>query len=169
MTKEPIAFGRWLRQCVLAGAISLAAPWGAPAASVGPFEGLSGVWSGTGTLTFASGTKERLRCRVQYVQNNITNLQQALRCASDSYRFEINAYFDSFDGNLKGNWQELVQEISGTVSGTVADGRIDGALHGPGFIAQLLVTTVGDRQQVSIEAGIEEIRSVAIEVRKASN
>jgi len=169
MTKHRCVFSGQLRRCAAIVAMSVAATIGASAASVGPFDGLSGLWAGDGTMTFASGTKERLRCRVQYVQNSITNLQQALRCASDSYRFEINAYFDSINGNLQGVWQELSQEIHGTITGTVADGQINGNLHGPGFVAQLLVITSGDRQEVSIEAAFEEIRSVAIEVRKAQN
>ena len=138
----------------------------AAAAAAGPFDGLSGLWSGKGTVTYASGTKEPLRCRVQYVQNDEDNLQQALRCAADSYKFEINAYFDHVDGNISGIWSEQTQDVHGTLSGKVKGGRIDGNLQGPGFVAQLVVTTRGDRQQVTIEAELEEIRSVAIEVRK---
>jgi hypothetical protein len=153
-----------------AAALFLAGATGAGATQAGgPFDGQSGVWSGTGTLTFASGARESLRCRVQYVQNAETNLQQALRCASDSYRFDINAYFDSINGGLTGIWQELAQNIRGTVTGSVAGGRINGNLHGPGFIAQLAVTTSGNRQTVLIQADLEEIQSVAIEVRKAAN
>jgi hypothetical protein len=155
-----------------AGAVGLllSTPFGLQAAlAAGPFDGLNGLWSGSGTLTFSSGTKEALRCRVQYVQNAETNITQALRCASDSYRFEINAYFASNNGGLTGNWAELTQEISGTVSGTVTGGQIVGSLHGPGFVAQLSVLTNGNRQTVSIQADLEEIESVAIEVRKAQN
>ena len=31
----------------------------------GPFAGLSGTWSGPGTLTLNTGTKERIRCRAR--------------------------------------------------------------------------------------------------------
>jgi hypothetical protein len=138
------------------------------AAAAGPFDGLEGVWTGDGMLTYASGTQERLSCRVQYVQSNPNNLQQALRCASDSYNFQINAYFDSANGKLSGNWAELVNNVKGSVSGTVGNGRINGDLKGPGFVASLNVVTKGDRQTVSIQAPIEEIRTVSIEVRKAA-
>ena len=136
------------------------------AAAAGPFDGLAGLWSGSGTVTYASGTKERLSCRVQYVQENVDNLQQALRCASDSYKFEINVYFDHANGKIAGIWSELTMDVRGTVSGTVNAGRIQGALEGPGFVAELVVNTRGDRQHVLIEAEVEEIRSVDIEVRK---
>jgi hypothetical protein len=145
-------------------------PFVASAFAAGPFEGLPGMWSGNGTVTYASGTKERLRCRVQYAQNNPDNLQQALRCASDSYKFEINAYFDNANGQISGHWAELTMDITGTLSGTAATGgQITGDLAGPGFVAQLLVTTKGDRQHVNIAAELEEIRAVDIEVRKSAN
>jgi hypothetical protein len=138
-----------------------------PAHAGGPFDGIVGVWGGSGTVTYASGAKERLRCRVQYVQNDSDNLQQALKCASDSYNFQINAYIEHTDGALRGRWEELVLEINGTVSGTAKAGIIDGILHGPGFSAGLKVITDGRRQQVRIESPDQEIRLVVIEVRKA--
>jgi hypothetical protein len=96
------------------------------AAAAGPFDGLAGIWSGAGTVTYATGTQERLSCRVQYVQSNPNNLQQALRCASDSYNFQINANFDSANGRLSGSWSERFLNVAGSVSGTVASGRISG-------------------------------------------
>ena len=154
-----------------AGVVAVAAAVATPlsvSAAAGPFDGLEGVWTGDGMLTYASGTQERISCRVQYVQSNPNNLQQALRCAADSYNFQINAYFDSANGRLSGNWAELVNNVKGSVSGTVANGRINGDLKGPGFIASLSVVTNGDRQSVKIQAPIEEIRAVSIEVRKAA-
>jgi hypothetical protein len=138
------------------------------AAAAGPFDGLAGNWTGDGTLTYASGTQERISCRVQYSQTNPNNLQQALRCASDSYNFQINANFESASGRLSGNWSERFLNVSGSVSGTVNAGRINGALNGPNFVAQLSVVTRGNRQQVNIQAAIEQIRAVAIEVRKTN-
>jgi hypothetical protein len=124
---------------------------------------------GNGTLTDARGILERLSCRVQYAQSNPNNLQQALRCASDSYNFEINAGFNSASGRLSGSWAEKFTNLTGSVSGTVSGGRINGSLTGPNFVAQLSVVTRGDRQQVSIQAAFEQIRAVSVELRKVSN
>lgn len=178
MRAEP-GWAGWLRECAAAGAVLLlcletvpvvgAAAAAGPTVSAGPFDGLSGMWSGSGTVTYASGTKERLRCRVQYVQNDVDNLQQALRCASDSYKFEINAYFDHVNGKIAGTWAELTMDVRGTVSGTVNGGVIKGDLDGPGFVAQLEVNTRGNRQHVTIEADLEEIRAVDIEVHKVAS
>ncbi len=155
-------------------AVVLAGLFAGPAASApadistGPFAGLSGVWGGVGTVTYASGTKERLRCRVQYVQNNPDNLQQALRCASDSYNFQINAYFDHANGKIAGVWSEVTQDVRGTLTGAAEAGHIVGNLQGPGFVAEIVVDTKGNRQRVTITAELQEIRAVDITVRKSS-
>ena len=140
-----------------------------PAQAAGPYGDVVGVWGGTGSVLYASGAKERLSCRAQYVQNDDDNLQQALKCASDSYNFQINAYFESVDGDITGIWEEIVRNISGTVSGKAARGSIKGALHGPGFVAKLKVTTTGNRQKVRIETPDQDIRVVDITVRKSSS
>ncbi|MHA1554809.1 MAG: hypothetical protein ACTSU0_10395, partial [Alphaproteobacteria bacterium] len=129
-----------------------------PAHAAGPFSNIIGLWGGSGTVIYASGAKERLSCRAQYVQNDDNNLQQALKCASASYTFQINAYFDHAGGTLTGRWEELVLNVSGTVTGTARKGLINGSLHGPGFVARLRVTTSGSRQRVRISTPDQEIR-----------
>lgn len=154
----------------LAGLLGLASFAGAAATAGGPFVGLEGIWGGSGTLTYASGTKERLRCRVQYVvAGNEDSLSQALRCASDSYKFQINAIYIHQNGNITGRWDEKTMEISGTITGNASAGHITGNLHGPGFLAQVLVDTNGNAQTVTIASEGQEIRQVAIEVRKSGN
>ena len=145
---------------------SAAAVSGAAGSSGGPFDGLEGSWGGNGTITYASGTKERIRCRVQYTQANPDNLQQALRCASDSYKFQINAFFQHSAGNLSGRWDELVLNIKGTLTGTATAGHINGQLHGPGFLASVRVDTNGNRQSVTISSSDQDIRLVSIAVSR---
>jgi len=56
----------------------------------GPFAGLNGSWSGSGTVSLADGSKERIRCRANYtVDATGSGLRQSLRCASDSYKFDL--------------------------------------------------------------------------------
>lgn len=138
------------------------------AAAAGPFDGIPGSWTGDGTVTYATGTQERLSCRAQYAQDNPNNLQQTLRCASDSYNFQISAQFNSANGRLSGSWSEKFLNVAGSVSGTVANGRINGDLKGPSFVAQLTVITRGTQQQVSIQAAIEHIRAVSVDMRKTN-
>ena len=152
---------------VAAAAVTSVAPMSV-AAGAGPFDGLAGGWTGAGMLTYASGTQERLSCRVQHVQSNPNNLQQALHCASDSYNFQINAQFNSANGRLSGSWSEKFLNVAGSVSGTVNNGRISGDLKGPTFVAQLSVVTKGTSQQVNIQAAIEHIRAVSVDMRKTN-
>jgi hypothetical protein len=138
----------------------------APAA--GPFDGLEGLWGGNGTVTYASGAQERLRCRVQYVLAAGDSLSQALRCASDSYNFQINALYVHQNGSVTGVWDEKYLEISGTLTGRAREGFISGNLHGPGFLADYEVSTSGNSQTVKIAAEGQEIEQVSVEVRKTA-
>ena len=153
----------------VAGMLGLASFAGTAVPAGGPFVGLQGIWGGNGTVTYASGTKERLRCRVQYTAESENSLSQALRCASDSYKFQINALYIHQGGSITGRWDELTMDISGTITGRASAGHIAGNLHGPGFLAQVNVDTDGSAQTVTIASEGQDIRQVAIEVRKSSN
>ena len=113
-------FAAALRAAIFAAAL-LHSP--APShAQKGPFVGLSGGWSGGGFIRLASGQRERLRCRANYhVDENGTRLQQSLRCASDSYRFDVNSNIVSEGGALTGSWSETSRNVSGSVSGRQSD------------------------------------------------
>src|SRR5215212_9282523 len=55
-----------------------------------PFAHLAGSWSGQGKITVQNGTSERIRCRGTYRAGETgTTLSLSLRCASDSYKFEL--------------------------------------------------------------------------------
>ena len=163
-------YGRYRRRAALgAAAAGLLAFSAAPAVSAGgPFQGLEGVWGGNGVVTYSSGTKERLRCRVQYTLSNENSISQALRCASDSYNFQINAIYVHKDGAITGRWDEKYLEVSGTITGTASAGLISGNLHGPGFLAAVEVNTTGNMQTVTIAAEGQDIKEVAVEVKKAT-
>jgi hypothetical protein len=166
-TERSYRRGRSLRLVAVAAAFGVFGSVGI--AEAGPFDGLEGVWGGSGVVTYSSGTRERLRCRVQYVNANVQELSQALRCASDSYNFQINAIYVHQNGTITGRWDEKYLDISGTISGSVSGGRIAGNLHGPGFLASVDVNTVGNEQTVTIASEGQEIQEVAVEVRKNSN
>jgi hypothetical protein len=131
-----------------------------------PFSVMVGQWNGKGTVTYASGTKERLTCRVRYDQNAEDTILQTLRCASDSYKFQINAFYRNTDGKLNGHWEELTLQVSGSISGSVTEGKITGDLHGPGFQASVLVDTKGNTQTVNIASENQDIRSVQVSVKR---
>ncbi len=153
-----------------AGAILLGAagPVGAQGAGDGPFAGLSGSWSGTGTIGVSNGTKERIRCRAVYsVPPSGQALHQELRCASDSYKFEVNSNVVAAEnGSLSGTWTELTRQVTGAVSGNVTPGQISTSVKGTGFSAVLSVATKGTKQAVSIRPQGTEIQTIDIDMKK---
>jgi hypothetical protein len=155
-------FAAALRPAIFAAALLHFLP--APSlAQHGPFAGLSGTWSGGGFIRLASGQRERLRCRANYrVAENGTRLQQSLRCASDSYRFDVNSNIVSEDGGLTGSWSESSRNASGRLSGRVSGNRIQARIDGTGFSANLVVNTRGDRQSVIIQSPGHEVTEVSV-------
>ena len=136
--------------------------------SRGPFLGLAGYWSGAGTVTMTNGATERIRCKANYTVNASGNaVQQTLRCASDSYRFEISSNVTSESGSLSGSWAEATRRVSGNISGRASGAEIVANVAGAGFTAHLDVRTQGDKQSVTIrpQAGTD-VASVSIALRK---
>jgi hypothetical protein len=139
------------------------------AAAAGPFAGLSGSWTGSGTVSLANGSNERIRCRATYrVGGDGTNLQQELRCASDSYRFELRGDVTAYAGQLSGTWTEATRNTGGSVSGRASEGQVNAIVSGPAFAASLAVSTRGDRQSVHIRADGRELSSVTITLTRSS-
>jgi hypothetical protein len=136
--------------------------------SEGPFFGLSGSWSGSGTVTMTNGTAERIRCRATYSVNASGRaVQQRLRCASASYQLEISSNVMSEGGALSGSWSEATRGISGNVSGRANGSEIVVNVAGGGFAAHLDMHTHGDKQSVTIRPqGDADIAAVSIALRK---
>ncbi|MEX0589695.1 MAG: hypothetical protein WD207_01270 [Xanthobacteraceae bacterium] len=137
-------------------------------AAVNPFEGMAGAWSGNGSITLGSGDKERIRCRVTYVVNDAgTRVEQDLRCASDSYKFELLTDINYANGFVTGRWNERTQRSSGTISGRAGVGQIEALAETSGFSAFFTMITRGDRQSVRIESKSPEISDVTITLRRS--
>jgi hypothetical protein len=138
----------------------------AMAAPVGPFAALTGSWSGAGTIDFKDGHSERLRCRADEVGGRGDTLQLTLRCASDSYNFELSSDVTYEGGAITGSWSEATHNIKGPVTGSASGNRIDVSARGQNFAANLRLTTMGKRQVVSISAAGSEISGVMLEMSR---
>ncbi len=122
-------------------------------ASAGPFSGLAGSWSGSGHISLANGAKERIRCRAHYSVGSAGNtVQQSLRCASDSYNFELRSDVESHGGRISGSWNESSRQIGGTLTCRARDGHIEVTVYNPNFSVQLTLILHGRRQSVIIRA-----------------
>jgi len=134
-------------------------------AQSGPFAGFDGAWSGTGTVALSDGTTERIRCKADYRVSG-TTLKQSLRCASDSYKFDLTSDVTSQGDKIYGNWSEASRNVFGNLQGTVGGGEIQVFVEANGFAANLTVRTSGNKQTVQISSK-GEIRGVNITMVKS--
>jgi hypothetical protein len=156
-------------QAVKAAAIGAALLFSVSAghAQSGPFAGFDGAWSGSGTVSLSDGSSERIRCRAEYkVDGTGMALKQTLRCASDSYKFDLSSDVKSEGDRVSGNWTETNRNIIGNLQGTAGGGKIDVAVEAIGFSATLSLRTTGNKQTVQISSK-GDIRGVNITMVKS--
>jgi hypothetical protein len=160
---------RTLKICSMALVVGLALLTGRPPqAAENPFAQFTGSWSGSGSITVQDGTRERIRCRGRYVagQGGQT-LQLELRCASDSYKFELQSDITYDGGNVTGTWNETTRQVFGSLSGRSTNSHIQAVAHSVGFTANLSLSTRGNRQSVSIKSPGSDISEVAVSLARS--
>ena len=118
----------------------------------GPFSALNGSWSGVGTIKKSNGGSERIRCRSAFEPTGAANLSLRLRCASDSYNFNLLSTVRYESGSISGSWSETTHNASGSLSGRASGRQILVSARGGSFAANLLLVTHDNRQSVSIRA-----------------
>jgi hypothetical protein len=159
MTKPGSTFRRLLGSAVLAVSMMLLAAPGQ--AQTGPFANLAGAWSGSGRILIKDGGSESIRCRVTYTVAG-AGLNQVLRCASDSYRFDLTTNVTASGSTLSGNWSETSRNVNGTLGGKINGGEIDALIEANGFSATLNMRTTGNRQVIAIRSMNTDLRGVDI-------
>jgi hypothetical protein len=138
------------KRALVGGALLFTLTLPALAAS-GPFAEFSGGWSGNGTIRPQSGNTERIRCNGSYSARGANDLQVQLRCASDSYNFDLTGQISAgSSGQITGQWNEKSRGIGGIVSGTVRGERLVMHTETSGFSADLTMIMRGRRQDVTI-------------------
>jgi hypothetical protein len=150
-----------VKVAIVAGVLVFGAPTAVLAQS-GPFTGFAGSWTGGGTVSLSDGSTERIRCRASYrVDDAGSSVKQTLRCANDSYKFDISSDVTSQSGNVLGTWNESSRKIYGNLQGRAAVGQLAASVEAAGFTANLHMITRGNRQSVSISSP-GEIRGVSV-------
>lgn len=146
--------------------LALLAMAGPALSAEGPFASMKGAWSGPGSIT-VNGNKERLRCRASYdVKNRDSTVDLNIRCASDSYKFDLQGGVNYVNGSISGNWNETVNGTAGSISGTVNEGLIKVSVTGAHFSALMSVNTRGNTQAVAISSPGNQISSLTISLTK---
>ncbi len=140
----------------------------AEAATGGTFAGLGGNWSGAGTIFVADGGSERIRCRGTYnVGADGSTLQQSLRCASDSYKFELSTDIKSNGGSVTGYWSETTRNLNGTLEGSGRNGQFNVLVSANGFAAELNLTLSGGKQTIVMSSKNTDLRGLNISMSKS--
>jgi hypothetical protein len=135
------------------------------AATSSPFAAMAGSWSGGGVLSTTDGTQERLRCRASYdVAGSGAALRLNLKCASQSYNFDLASDVQYRGGAISGSWSEASQNASGSISGRAVGDRIEAAARGQTLSVNLSMTTRGGRQSVSIRPQGTNVTAVSLEL-----
>jgi hypothetical protein len=151
-----------------AALVGFAALAGTAQGSNSPFTAMSGSWSGSGTITTSSGNKERIRCRARYdVDGDGSSLGLMLRCASDSYNFELQSNATHSNGAVSGTWSENTRRVGGNIDGSARGNAINLRVSGV-ISATLGVSTNANQQSISIQAPGTELQSVAISLSRGA-
>jgi hypothetical protein len=147
--------------------VSLCLPGNAAPAAVAPFAAMAGSWSGGGIVSTTDGNQERLRCRASYdVDRTGAELHLSLRCASESYNFDLASDVQYRGGVISGSWSEASRNASGTLSGRAAGDHIEALAQSQSFSADLSLTTRGGRQTVSIRPQGTNITDVSLALQR---
>ena len=161
MTKPGSTFRRLLGSAVVAASMMLLASPGQ--AQTGPFANMAGAWTGTGQILIADGASERIRCRATYtVEGTGSALNQVLRCASDSYRFDLTTNVTASGNTLSGIWSETSRNVNGTLGGKINGGDINALVEANGFAASFSMKTSGNKQTIAIRSQNTDLRGVDI-------
>jgi hypothetical protein len=168
---SPNTAGTGLSVLALAATILLAG--GVASLAAGPFARLAGEWRGGGQIELSDGSSEPLRCRAAYdvLGAGGNELQLNIRCAGQSYSFDLRGSVTSDGNRLSGTWSESTRNASGTISGTVRSERFQVVARGQSFAASLTLVTHGHNQSVTIRSADpqSEFKGASLELQRASS
>jgi hypothetical protein len=150
----PAAVTLHARRLILAAvAFFLVSLAGTAVHAEGAFAGMAGNWGGSGTITLDDGSTERIRCRATYaVRADGNGLNQTLTCASDSYKINLASNIVAQGNTLSGTWTETARNVSGNLEGRGGGGSFQVVASGPGFTANIALTTKANKQSVVIKS-----------------
>jgi hypothetical protein len=162
-----------LKSGIKAGAMAAALSlgilgFGAAQAAENPFAHVAGSWAGQGKITVQNGSSERIRCRGTYRAGEGGNsLNISLRCASDSYKFELASDVTYDGGAISGSWSEASRSVYGQISGRATATNISAQASAVGMNASISITTRGNSQSVTIRSPGSEISEVSVTMARA--
>ena len=135
-------------------------------AADGPLAHFAGTWSGNGKITVKDGTSERIRCRST---NTATGnaLVLNMRCASDSYKFDLASDIAADGANISGSWNETSRGVIGALSGKISGSNITATATSAVVTAALSIRSSGNALSVSIRSPGSEVSEVAVTMARS--
>ena len=137
-------------------------------AEAGPalFTRMAGGWSGGGRVVFSDGRDEFIRCRASFADEAGAALEQHLRCASDSYNFDIGSTVEAQGSELSGNWNEATRNVAGQIEGRVLGNRIEAHVEAAQFQADLALSVAGNAMHVTLVPQSNDVRQIEVTLRR---
>ena len=134
-------------------------------AADGPLAHFAGNYSGNGKITVKDGTSERIRCRSTNSASG-NGLSLSMRCASDSYTFNLGSEITADGSNVSGSWNETSRGVVGSLSGKISGSNITATATTVGVTAALSIRSAGNTLSVSIRSPGSEISEVAVSMAR---
>jgi hypothetical protein len=164
--------GARLRVAIIVMTLFVIGSGGCYAQDGGTFARLAGEWSGNGSIELANGSREPVRCKAAYdVLGQQSNLQLNIRCASDSYNFDLRGSATLAGSGVSGSWSESTRNVAGKISGTARGDKIDVVAESSAFTANLSLTTRGNKQSVTIKSKEDNtsVKGAAINLQRSGS
>ena len=134
-------------------------------AADGPLAHFAGNYTGNGKITVKDGTSERIRCRSTNTATG-NGLNLSMRCASDSYRFDLGSELTASGNEISGSWNETTRGVTGSVSGRINGGTIQGTASAVGVTAGIAIHSTANSLSVSIRSPGSEVSEVSVAMAK---
>ena len=137
------------------------------AATSGPFRNFIGQWSGRGQVVGSNGHREPMRCRAEFSELKAgAAVNQAIVCASESFKFDIRSHVEASGESAQGYWTETSRNASGNLTGRIAENQFEGQISSPTFSAAISLTSNGRTQAVTIRPSGGDVTDVRIDLKR---
>ena len=91
---------------------------GAPKTGASAIQNLAGRWQGQGKIEVAGGQNEQVKCIATYfIRDSGTGIEQNLRCASSSYKVDVQTKLKIVGDQVTGTWLEQTTNSSAAPPG----------------------------------------------------
>jgi hypothetical protein len=85
-----------------------------------------------------------------------------MRCASDSYKFDLGSDIAAEGASISGSWNETSRGVMGSLSGKISGSNITATATSVGVTAALSIKTSGNALSISIRSPGSEVSEVSV-------